>query len=77
MERIAPRDLPIQALESIYMGVEIRKTEYDRERFLDTEDPSERPFAMKLLDWFLRDGFKTELSDCSLTGVIAFGGTSP
>ena len=50
MERIAPRDLPIQTLEPIYMGIEIRKAKYHRERFLDTKDPSERPFSMKLFD---------------------------
>jgi len=50
VERVAPRDLPIQTLESIHMSVEIRKAEYHRERFLDTKDPSERPLSMELFN---------------------------
>ena len=44
---------------------------------MNTENPTERPFAVELLNGFRRIGFKTDLSNCALTRVVAFGGACP
>lgn len=57
------------------MREEIEEGEEDGEGFLHAEESVEGPFSVELNDW-LR-GFNARVGYYMLTGIIAFGGTSP